>query len=429
MRRVAPLMVLTMLVSSLHVEAIDIVPPETSIAERIGRADAVVLRVRAVSEPTVRAYDHAPAIRAANPDVPVSGPFLSPLIEQNVQVVEVIKGQQFASAGTTIRIGTSGGHNSMHLAESWQQRTLTVGADYVLFLTYDKWASELVYYYFDIFRLDSSGLVVPFDTEYGKTLQGLRPTAALTAIRDAAARGPAVPKPRAEPLFEEVSIQRNTSPDTNWRARHVPGQDRYENISARVLIGLTYSIDDTRVLNLPDWADTERYDVRASYTVQPSANASGLRQFGDGWHALLEERFALRVRREIRDMPVYVLERITDGVLGPGVRPSAVDCFVRPNRPSGCSQRSVPGLIQATGMDWGFLPDALGITDRPVIDRTGLRGPVDLRLEWTPASAGGVFDLVSVGNALEAQLGLRLRESAEPFEVLVVDRIERPADN
>jgi uncharacterized protein (TIGR03435 family) len=60
-----------------------------------------------------------------------------------------------------------------------------------------------------------------------------------------------------------------------------------------------------------------------------------------------------------------------------------------------------------------------------VIDRTDLRGPVDLTLQWTAPTSDSP-DIVAIGNALELQLGLRLRESTSPFPVLVVDHIEQP---
>jgi hypothetical protein len=42
---------------------------------------------------------------------------------------------------------------------------------------------------------------------------------------------------------------------------------------------------------------------------------------------LLEERFALRARRETREMPVYLLTRLEEEELGPNLRRAAKDCL------------------------------------------------------------------------------------------------------
>jgi uncharacterized protein (TIGR03435 family) len=222
-----------------------------------------------------------------------------------------------------------------------------------------------------------------------------------------------------------VRLQRTGRTSGDWRPS---GTDSFDNISARDLLGLVFDIEPARVLNLPAWGDSERYNIAARPRSPQPLDLFAPPRFMEGWADLLEDRFKLQARRTISDLPVYVLERVVPGELGPNLRRSAVDCVVRPNKPSGCSDQREQGRIRAIGIDWGFLPTALRITDRPVLDRTGLRGPVDLTLQWTEPTAGD-FDIVAIGNALEAQLGLRLRESTSSFPVLVVDHIEQPDEN
>ncbi len=80
-----------------------------------------------------------------------------------------------------------------------------------------------------------------------------------------------------------------------------------------------------------------------------------------------------------------------------------------------------------------FLSRQLG---RPVIDKTGLRGLFDFRLEWSVNAtalslglpAGSVeADNPSLFTALEEQLGLQLESAKGPVQVLVVDRAEKPS--
>jgi uncharacterized protein (TIGR03435 family) len=86
------------------------------------------------------------------------------------------------------------------------------------------------------------------------------------------------------------------------------------------------------------------------------------------------------------------------------------------------------------------------VMDREVMDRTGLAGRFDIHLEVTPADlqlkfvAGRGVDQPgqptaddkggpSISVALQQQLGLKLETGRGPVPVLIVDHIERPADN
>jgi uncharacterized protein (TIGR03435 family) len=100
--------------------------------------------------------------------------------------------------------------------------------------------------------------------------------------------------------------------------------------------------------------------------------------------SLLQTRFKLRVRPETREGPVYALVR-----------------------------------ARADG--------------RPVINETGLSGPVDLDI---PRSASSNFTALSrIGvdsglfTALEEVMGLKLESRRAPIPLLVVERIERLAEN
>lgn len=62
-----------------------------------------------------------------------------------------------------------------------------------------------------------------------------------------------------------------------------------------------------------------------------------------------------------------------------------------------------------------------------MVDRTGLTGSWDIELTFNPDSPGDPRP--SLFTALQEQLGLRLEPSRAPVQVLVIDRIERPADN
>jgi uncharacterized protein (TIGR03435 family) len=87
-------------------------------------------------------------------------------------------------------------------------------------------------------------------------------------------------------------------------------------------------------------------------------------------------------------------------------------------------------LSEVTGM----LSELL---DRPVIDRTGLKGRYDIdldaTLDWDHLATGGPTDTIGANSviftALQEQLGLRLESTRAPVETIVIDSAERPSEN
>jgi uncharacterized protein (TIGR03435 family) len=67
--------------------------------------------------------------------------------------------------------------------------------------------------------------------------------------------------------------------------------------------------------------------------------------------------------------------------------------------------------------------------DRPVIDKTGLKGDYSISLRWTPENSRDQTAGPSIWTALQEQLGLKLEASREPVQVLVIDRAEKPSAN
>jgi uncharacterized protein (TIGR03435 family) len=82
------------------------------------------------------------------------------------------------------------------------------------------------------------------------------------------------------------------------------------------------------------------------------------------------------------------------------------------------------------------------LVNGPVIDKTGLAEHFDLDLTWTPDQLrdlsstsdrvnGASFDTngPSIFTALREQLGLKLESATGPVDVLVIDSVERPAED
>jgi uncharacterized protein (TIGR03435 family) len=179
-------------------------------------------------------------------------------------------------------------------------------------------------------------------------------------------------------------------------------------------------------------APVSQPDGDAYYDISAKAEGDGTptrSEFREVLQTLLAERFNLKVHRAMKEMPVYAL---VVGKSGPKFQESSVDAdFVSNHGVSGrnqtltMSKATMESLAQSL---WGSFA-----VDRPVMDRTGLTGTYDLKLEATPESRITRTDQdpgeISVFTAVQGQLGLRLEPRKLPVEILVVDHIDKPSEN
>jgi uncharacterized protein (TIGR03435 family) len=195
----------------------------------------------------------------------------------------------------------------------------------------------------------------------------------------------------------------------------------------RECIQWAYDIKDAGHLDGPGWIDIEQFDITGKAS-SPDVPEDQLRLM---LQALLAERFKLVVRRTTQDRAIYVLT-----VAERGLKMRKVDREPVRGMKMGMDNGAfvqelvsdVPRLVQ-------ILPIYL---DHPVVDRTGLTGVYEMKLRVELAEnaqvpqAGTVFQgfgySPGVFSALEA-LGLKLVATKGPVEVLVIDRVERPAGN
>jgi len=222
------------------------------------------------------------------------------------------------------------------------------------------------------------------------------------------------------------------------------------------MLGHSLPLPASQVVGGPAWIDSEGYDIEA----QPAANTDPKQEWLM-WQTLLGDRFKLKLHRETRELPVYVLTAAKNGFKLPAAKQA--DCV---SFPPGTTPQHIPGKVDcgyvsgpnmglSAGPGLGYLA-GLGIVgrkvrianlsrelalilDRPILDRTGFTGEFDLNLNFTPDGAlmglppgyGGPGDptLPNIFAALEEQLGLKLTPAKGPVEVLVVDHAERPIEN
>jgi uncharacterized protein (TIGR03435 family) len=211
---------------------------------------------------------------------------------------------------------------------------------------------------------------------------------------------------------------------------------------------------------LPKWATTNRYDIEARASGNPTKNQVRLMM-----QALLADRFKLALHYETRQVPVFALVLDKPGKLGPRLQPHSENApcpdwsaspvpapakTVDGGFPeicgwiTGAGQPSAPGRLRAGARayllamfaSWMGPADSRGI-DRPVFDKTGLAGKFDFVIEYTPqfneSPPPGSFQPDPTGptfvEALKDQLGLTLVPQTGPVDVLVIDHIEEPSPN
>jgi uncharacterized protein (TIGR03435 family) len=210
-----------------------------------------------------------------------------------------------------------------------------------------------------------------------------------------------------------------------------PGRFRVSGFPLIQVLAMAYGIVPARIV-VSDWARRARFDIEATMPVSttPSQRAEMLR-------GLLEDRFSVIAKRELRSMSVFALERLRDDRLGPQLKQVQRDCAKSAaDAASRCNWTEGMGQRIASGITWDNIPLAAQIESYlgvPVIDRTKLSGQFDLRLEWQEGLLADGSDQSqrpgSLEGALREQLGLKLEKVRADVEVLVIESISMPSPN
>jgi len=240
-----------------------------------------------------------------------------------------------------------------------------------------------------------------------------------------------------------------------------PGSpDRFvrRGITLSLLLVYVSELSELQIQGGPDWVRSERFDIEAKADGRPTAER--MRRMV---HNLLAERFRLTTHVETRELPRYVLLKArSDGRLGPKLRPSEIDCpsiiagrdsaeelpaaVSQPIGPPRCAFTfSMAGgaftiLLHGASISQ-FIRALRPLTDRFIVDGTGLNERYDIELEterpefrgqsFQPSSGQQVDqrDGLLLPTALSEQLGLKLQAERGPVDVLIVDHVERPTAN
>lgn len=190
------------------------------------------------------------------------------------------------------------------------------------------------------------------------------------------------------------------------------------------LVMWAYNLKNYQISFAPSISgDAVFYDIFAKAEGDAVPTREEFRQM---LRTLLADRFKLKIHHAKKAIPVYAL---VVGKKGPKLKDSAPDTIA--SFSTGVNGRNQ--YMKATKGTMGDLADGLQIyADRPVVDKTGLTGTYDYRMEATPGfriNNNPELSDMSVFTAVQEQLGLKLESQKASVEILVVDHMEKPTEN
>lgn len=140
--------------------------------------------------------------------------------------------------------------------------------------------------------------------------------------------------------------------------------------------------------------------------------------------SLLEDRFNLKVHREVKEVAAYALTVGKHGHKLQPAKPLEAGGGVRVN---GALQRQLPESEAPDGWSMSYLASVVSdFVGRPVVDRTNLPGKYSFSIRFAHTEDS---DDPVVAVALEEQLGLKLESIRMNQNRVVIDRIEKPNPN
>jgi uncharacterized protein (TIGR03435 family) len=241
------------------------------------------------------------------------------------------------------------------------------------------------------------------------------------------------------PTEFEVADIKPSLPETKENVQIQPGgRINATGISLKDLVKFAWNLDDDDMLSGPKWMTDERFDIVAKATYGDQTDDDTLELM---LRALLVDRFKLKSHFEDEPVTVYAL-------LAPKPKMKTAD----PANRSTCKNAGAGGGANTAlfrnfacqNATMTLLTERLnviapGYIDHPVVDLTGLTGAYDFSFSFSgvvafqargTAESNDPNGAVSLFEALEKQLGLKLEVQKHPMPVLVIDHMEqKPTDN
>lgn len=268
-----------------------------------------------------------------------------------------------------------------------------------------------------------------------------------------------------QPLVFEVATIKPTDPShTDYKFRVLPGgRIEVRGVSLKPIIADLWGFSEEMVLNAPKFSESDKWDI-----VAKAPPASAILDATDGQSEppvdigtlmemekqLLKDRFHLAVHLEERSLPAYTLTsakpkmrkadpaertRCTEGPAALS-KTDARDANPFRGRLLTCYNASMAQLAARLQILAG------GYVHSAILDSTGLDGGYDFTINFSTTeqllarnapsppgvkeSADDPNGAISLPEAIEKQLGIRMELQKRPVQVLVIDHLEQtPTEN
>jgi len=242
----------------------------------------------------------------------------------------------------------------------------------------------------------------------------------------------------------EVAEVREHKPETPFKFATYDTEADMLGLNLRSLIAEAYGIRGEQLASDPRWIDTDRFDVIAKAPRRvPWENMQVMLQ------NLIEQRFKLTYHKETRPITAYVLTlRKRTAQLADADPSGRSDCrrALGVRGPSFSCRNTTMAQFAARVREaiWTDVENER----LPVADSTGLTGAFDFTVTWTPGARADPAEHIGDGNqpgwipvastptgevtlfdAIDKQLGIKLQKQKHPMPVMVIDHVEHPAEN
>jgi uncharacterized protein (TIGR03435 family) len=224
-------------------------------------------------------------------------------------------------------------------------------------------------------------------------------------------------------------------PGTKSPERYAFGQATLQD-----LLAIAYSVEYSELSsNVP--LDRDRFDI--AVTIAPGASKE---QFHSMMRNLLAERFHLKAHSESRELPGYVLVVTKNGPKLKEAQPETplpAKGFPQllAGKPAISTTFSVSNGQQVARTTARQVPVSALLRlvrvamGKPAVDQTGLTGMYDFTLEYA-VETGSIdpnappLNAPIFATAIQQQLGLQLVSKKLPFNVIMIDNVDRmPTEN
>ncbi len=265
------------------------------------------------------------------------------------------------------------------------------------------------------------------------------------------------------PTFDMADVHASTARANNGvRGPLIRTSGRYEFTNATMLelIRTAYNVDADKVLGGPSWLESDRFDILAKIPPKTSLDTARLML-----QVLLADRFKLVLHKDEHALPTYALSvgkgghklKEADGSGEPG-------CKMTIQQGNGITDAALQSAIQNGGnitirvatlqfschsitmAEFAAQMRSMTIAssyvgNNPVADQTGLQGKWDFDFKYTPkppanrtqtlttpngtAQITQTGDYITLFEAMDKQLGLKLDPANLPIPVIVVESANR----